>query len=104
MLGCALTLANIVLANKIPHDATDPNGAKAPGKPSSREGFEDPKTVQKWARLRMGRVARLTTKVMFGFRWDNHQVKLMAVYIGTFNALAEITRMCIRMTMLDNEG
>jgi hypothetical protein len=33
---------------KPPHDATDPNGAKAPGKPGDAEGFVDPKGGPKW--------------------------------------------------------
>ncbi|MGH8488937.1 MAG: RHS repeat domain-containing protein, partial [Gammaproteobacteria bacterium] len=31
-----------------PSDAHDPNGAKAPGKPGSEEGFEDPKDGENW--------------------------------------------------------
>jgi hypothetical protein len=33
---------------KPPHDATDPNGAKAPGKPGEAEGFVDPKAGPTW--------------------------------------------------------
>lgn len=33
---------------KPPKDAKDPNGAKAPGKPSSEEGFEDPRGGEDW--------------------------------------------------------
>jgi hypothetical protein len=35
--------------DKPPKDAKDPNGAKAPGKPGAKEGFQDPKTGEKWA-------------------------------------------------------
>ena len=44
-----------VKANKIPHDAADPNGAKAPGKPGAREGFKDPKTGPRWGKAPNGK-------------------------------------------------
>ncbi len=34
----------------IPHDAEDPNGAKAPGKPGAAEEFVEPKSGAKWAK------------------------------------------------------
>ncbi len=37
-----------LLYNKPPHDAKDPNGAKAPGKPGEAEGFKDPKGGEQW--------------------------------------------------------
>jgi RHS repeat-associated protein len=42
-------------ASKIPHDAADPNGAKAPGKPGAAEGFKDPKTGPKWGKAPNGK-------------------------------------------------
>jgi RHS repeat-associated protein len=41
--------------SKIPHDAADPNGAKAPGKPGAAEGFADPKSGPKWGKAGNGR-------------------------------------------------
>jgi len=46
---------NTMNANKPPSDAKDPNGAKAPGKPGKAEGFEDPKTGEKWVKGPDGR-------------------------------------------------
>ena len=39
----------------IPHDAADPNGAKAPGKPGEKEGFKDPRTGPKWGKAPNGK-------------------------------------------------
>ncbi|WP_373888635.1 hypothetical protein [Massilia genomosp. 1] len=39
-------------AGEPPGDAADPNGAKAPGKPGSAEGFCEPKKGPKWALCR----------------------------------------------------
>lgn len=37
-----------LLYNKPPHDAKDPHGAKAPGKPGEETGFRDPKGGERW--------------------------------------------------------
>jgi hypothetical protein len=37
-----------IINNKPPEDATDPNGAKAPGLPGSEVGYEAPKGGPKW--------------------------------------------------------
>jgi RHS repeat-associated protein len=47
--------SNTMDANRPPKDAKDPNGAKAPGKPGEAEGFEDPKTGEKWVKGPDGR-------------------------------------------------
>lgn len=39
---------DIYLQSTPPADASDPNGAKAPGKPGEAEGFEDPKGGENW--------------------------------------------------------
>lgn len=41
-------------ARDAPHDAHDPNGAKAPGKPSAKDGFLEPKG-KPWARAPNGK-------------------------------------------------
>lgn len=41
-------VCSYLCAEKAPGDATDPNGAKAPGKPGEAEGFKDPPTGPKW--------------------------------------------------------
>ena len=35
---------------KPPRDAKDPDGAKAPGKPSVADGFEDPDDGERWSK------------------------------------------------------
>ena len=53
VVGTAVTvwvlnkIGNAIYA-KPPADASDPNGAKAPGKPSEAEGFTDPKGGERW--------------------------------------------------------
>jgi hypothetical protein len=54
--------SNTMDANKPPSDAKDPNGAKAPGKPGAAEGFEDPKTGEKWVKGADGRGGWLDSK------------------------------------------
>ena len=44
-----------------PRDAKDPNGAKAPGKPGSAEGFGDPEGGEKWSKNPNGR----------GYGWED---------------------------------
>ena len=39
-----------LLHNKPPHDAKDRYGAKAPGKPSEKNGFKDPKGGERWVK------------------------------------------------------
>ncbi len=39
-----------LLYNKPPHDAKDKEGAKAPGKPSEKNGFKDPKDGERWVK------------------------------------------------------
>jgi RHS repeat-associated protein len=41
--------------NKPPKDAHDPNGAKAPGKPPSDVGFQDPKGGENWTQAPNGK-------------------------------------------------
>ncbi len=48
--------------NKIPHDAADANGAKAPGKPGANEGFKDPKTGPQWGKARNGKYGWVDAK------------------------------------------
>jgi|HubBroStandDraft_1064217.scaffolds.fasta_scaffold77121_1 hypothetical protein len=52
---CWQPVVNYLKGNNIPHDASDPNGAKAPGKPGEREGFKDPKTGPKWGKAPNGK-------------------------------------------------
>lgn len=40
---------------KIPSDAKDPNGSKAPGKPGTAEGFKDPKSGERWGNSSRGK-------------------------------------------------
>jgi hypothetical protein len=44
-----------IIPSKIPGDAKDPDGAKAPGKPGEAEGFRDPKGGEQWVRNPNGR-------------------------------------------------
>ncbi|MDR2880416.1 MAG: hypothetical protein LBV29_00740 [Azoarcus sp.] len=46
-LGIGGFIGNAIF-NKPPENAYDPNGPKAPGKPSKEEGFEDPKGGENW--------------------------------------------------------
>lgn len=39
---------SLVLQNRPPDDAHDPNGPKAPGKPGAAEGFADPPSGEQW--------------------------------------------------------
>jgi hypothetical protein len=55
ILGGTATGGAIILMNKIPKDAKDPNGAKAPGKPGADEGFKDPKDGERWVKNPNGR-------------------------------------------------
>ncbi|WP_264940506.1 RHS repeat-associated core domain-containing protein [Sphingomonas caeni] len=43
-----------VFCNKAPADASDPNGAKAPGKPGEDEGFSDPPNGADWGTVEEG--------------------------------------------------
>jgi RHS repeat-associated protein len=47
-LDGAPAVPNVSYNKPPPKDAKDPEGAKAPGKPGSDEGFEDPKGGEKW--------------------------------------------------------
>ncbi|MDM5182148.1 polymorphic toxin type 37 domain-containing protein, partial [Massilia sp. DJPM01] len=49
--GSAIIIAS---SGKPPSDATDPNGAKAPGKPGDAEGFCDSKKGPKWGKSPKG--------------------------------------------------
>jgi RHS repeat-associated protein len=53
--GITLGIGAATMMNKIPKDAKDPNGAKAPGKPGPAEGFNDPKGGERWVKNPNGR-------------------------------------------------
>ncbi|MNS03136.1 putative deoxyribonuclease RhsC [compost metagenome] len=54
-LAAPAVCAAIIVANKPPKDAEDPNGAKAPGRPGDAEGFCEPKKGPKWGKAPNGR-------------------------------------------------
>jgi hypothetical protein len=48
---------HLAKANQPPKDAADPKGAKAPGKPGTKDGFVEPKSGTTWGKVEKGKSA-----------------------------------------------